>query len=90
MDDSDTELDYGQPRVYNTTPLRRTAEVASRLGISNEAVAKVLSCYNMDLGNGVIVTEKKVRCQKSTVYDEAIEKRKGMEAPGKTYFPSFK
>ena len=64
------------------TPLPRTAEMASRLGIGNEAVAKILTCHNMDLGSPQVVTEKKIRGQRAAVQNEAIQKRKGLSVPG--------
>ena len=82
-DNLDTELCEEGPGVYNMTPIRRTAAVASRLGVGNEALAKILTSHNLECGDGTIITEKKVRCQRSMVFNEAIEKRKGMTAYGK-------
>ena len=68
--------------TYNLSPLFRTVSMASRLGVGNEALAKLLTCHNMDNGCEELVTQKKVRSQKTRVYKEAVASRKGTDAHG--------
>lgn len=56
--------------------------MATRLGVGNEALAKILSCHNKDVGRDEIVTAKKVRSQKRRVHHEAVNSRIGAEAHG--------
>ena len=42
--------------------------MAARLDVGNEALAKILTSHNIDLGNNMIVTEKKVRTLKKGVH----------------------
>ena len=68
--------------MYNVSPLPKTLEMAARIRIGNEALAKILTSHNEDLGNIEVVTEKKVRSQRKMVYGEAVNKRKGADAHG--------
>ena len=63
--------------------------MAARLGVGNEALAKILTCHNMDRGERKVVTEKKIRCQKALVYKEAVASRHGLAAHGKHFFYTF-
>ena len=83
----DKEISDGH--VYNKTPLRQSAKMAARLGIGHESMAKLLTSYNGDIGRDEIVTEKKVRCQKSIVFKEALTKRIGKVIYGNLIPPLY-
>ena len=56
--------------------------MAARLNVGNEALAKILTSHNIDLGNNLIVREKKVRTQTQGVYCEAVNRIHGADAFG--------
>ena len=56
-----------------------------RLGIGSEALAKLLTCYNIDMNlnsNTDIVTEKKIRSQKKILFEEACDKKRKLHVKG--------
>jgi hypothetical protein len=68
--------------------LRNTASVAARLNVGNEALAKILTSYNCDTGSPVVITEKKVRSQKTLAYQEAKATRMNLDVHGKLEYRS--
>ena len=91
VDDADL-CDEEEHYTYNTTPLQNATEMAVRLGIGNEALAKLLTCYNRDLdltSKTDIVTEGKIRSQKKLLFENACNKKRGMDVYG-IYFDGKK
>ena len=87
-DDTDLCEDEEQ-YTYNTTPLPNATEMAVRLGIGSEALAKLLSCYNLDVNltsNADIVTEGKIRSQKKLLFEDACNKKRGLDVHGESSY----
>ena len=93
-DEEDNDSDYtpgpvdrltAQRSVDVTRKIGRTACELARVGIGDEAAARVMTCMCQDMGLGTVITAKKIRDAREAMRVLCFQMLSGIDVEGKYY-----
>ena len=76
-----------QRSVYVTLKIGRTACGLARVGIGDEAAARVMTCMCHDMGLDTVITAKEIRDAREAMRVLCFQMLSGIEVEGKSYIP---